>query len=152
MSNTITEAFYKGFLWSGLQTIGSRLISLVTQLILAWLLLPEDFGKISIATSLTSIVFLIQALGLTDVLVSRGHMYFKILDLAKSLAFITSIICLVFTIITAFIGGVIYDDITITYLILIFCSNNSFIFIDSNNSKPLISFIVGFKLITLLSL
>lgn len=120
MSNQLKKSFYKGFLWTSFQTIGSKVISLVTQLILAWLLLPEDFGTVVIATSLTSIVFLIQALGLSDVLVSRGHMYFKILDLAKSLAFVTSVICFVLTIITAFLGGAIYDDVTITYLILIF--------------------------------
>lgn len=120
MKVNLTHSFFSGIFWTFFQTAGSKVITLVTQLILAWLLIPSDFGKVSIATSLTSIVFLIQALGLTDVLVSRGHMYFKIIDLAKSLAFVTSIICLVFTIITAFLAGLVYDDSTITYLILIF--------------------------------
>ena len=120
MNNTITKAFHKGILWTGIQTMGSKLIGIVTQLILAWLLLPEDFGKVSLVTSLTSIIFLIQALGLSDVLVSRGHMFFKILNLAKSFAFVTSIICFVLTIFIGILGGIVYDDITITYLVLIF--------------------------------
>lgn len=120
MSNYIKSSIISGFIWTGFQTVGTKLISLGTQLLLAWLLLPEDFGKVSIALSITSIVFIIQNFGLSDVLVSRGKMFTSIYHLAKSLSSLVAIICVVITVIAAFLGGYIYDDKDITNLILIF--------------------------------
>lgn len=121
MSNQLSKNLFSGFIWTSLQTVGTKLISIVAQLILAWLLMPEDFGKVSIAVSLTSITFLIQGLGLSDVLISRQHMFDRVFNLSKSLALVTTIICFGLTIFLAIIAGFfIYDDIEITYLILIY--------------------------------
>ena len=119
MSN-IKNNILTGFLWTGIQTIGTKLISLIAQLVLAWLLLPEDFGKISIAAAVTSIIFLIQNFGLSDLLISRGKMFDRIYNLAKSISALTAIICFVVTVIVAFGAGFIYNDDEITKLILLF--------------------------------
>ncbi|WP_158651335.1 oligosaccharide flippase family protein [Pseudotamlana carrageenivorans] len=119
--STLQKNITTGFIWTGIQTVGTKLIALTTQLFLAWLLVPEDFGKVSIATSITSVIFLIQALGLSDVMVSRGHMYFKVFNLAKSIAALTSLACFLISILTGLITGIyLFQDIEITYLILIF--------------------------------
>ena len=116
----IKSSIISGFLWTGIQTVGSKLISLVAQLILAWLLLPEDFGKISIAFSITSIIIVIQNFGLTDVLVSRGKMFYHIYNLAKSISSVVAFIAITLAVIFSFIVGYIYADNDITNLILIF--------------------------------
>lgn len=116
----IKSSIISGFLWTGIQTVGSKLISLVAQLILAWLLLPEDFGKISIAFSITSIIIVIQNFGLTDVLVSRGKMFYHIYNLAKSISSVVAFIAITLAVFSSFIAGFIYADNDITNLILIF--------------------------------
>ena len=119
MSN-IKNNILTGFLWTGIQTIGTKLISLIAQLVLAWLLLPEDFGKISIAAAVTSIIFLIQNFGLSDLLISRGKMFYHIYNLAKSISIVVAFIAITLAVISSFIAGYIYADNDITNLILIF--------------------------------
>jgi O-antigen/teichoic acid export membrane protein len=120
LSNSIKSNIVSGFIWTSFQTVGTKLISLVAQLLLAWLLLPEDFGKVSIALSITSIVFIIQNFGLSDVLVNRGKMFATVYNLAKTLSSVVAVLCISITIIAAFLGGYIYEDTDITNLILIF--------------------------------
>ena len=118
--NTVKGSIVSGFLWTGIQTIGSKLISLGSQLALAWLLLPEDFGKISIAFSITSFIIVIQNFGLTDVLVSRGKMFYHVYNLAKSISTVVAAIAITLAVLSSFIVGYIYADNDITCLILIF--------------------------------
>lgn len=121
MTNSIKNSFFSGISWTIFQIITSKLISFFTQIILAWLLLPEDFGKISIAVSINSVISLVQALGITDVLISRGHMFNKLINLSKSISLLSALTCVVISLITSYIAGVyLYNDIEITYLILIF--------------------------------
>lgn len=121
MNTTIKKYILSGFIWTAIQTTGTKIISLLSQLVLAWLLLPEDFGKISIASSITAIIFIIQNFGLSDVLVSRGKSFNLLYNLAKSLSVLTAIVCVVVTGFAAFLTGNIYNDEEITYLILCFC-------------------------------
>ncbi|WP_193316032.1 oligosaccharide flippase family protein [Flavicella marina] len=111
---------FLGFVWTAFQTVGTKIISLVAQVFLAWLLVPEDFGKISIATSITGIIFMIQNFGLSDVLVSRGKMFDKIYDLTKSISALTAIVCFLIFCIVGFVAGAVYDDSVIKNLILLF--------------------------------
>ncbi len=110
-----------GFKWTAIQTVATKIISVFTQILLAWLLLPEDFGKVAIANSIVSIIFLFQALGISDVLVSRGSSFKIIYDLAKSIVLVASSVCFFISVLIAFISGnYIYNDSDITNLILIF--------------------------------
>lgn len=120
MSLSIKNSIRSGFIWTSFQTVGTKLISLGTQLLLTWLLLPEDFGKVSIVLSVTSIVAIIQNFGLSDVVVSKGNMFYTIYDLAKSMSSLIAVIGVFITIIAAFLSGYIYSDNDIKNLILIF--------------------------------
>lgn len=121
MKVTLKASLFSGFIWTAFQTVGTKLISLAAQLALAWLLVPDDFGKVGIAFSITGIIFLIQNFGLSDVLISRGKSFSNVFHLSKTISFIMGLICLVFTIAAAFIAEIVYNDSEIKNIILIFC-------------------------------
>lgn len=100
--------------------IGTKVFSMLGQLILAWILLPQDFGKISLVYTLTSLGIVLQNFGLTDVLISRGKSFNVLIPLAKSITLVLAATCLIIILILGVIGGIIYNDIQITYLVLIF--------------------------------
>lgn len=119
MNSFIKDTLFSGFVWIAIQTIGKKIISLVFQLILAWILLPEDFGKVSIVFAITGIIFIIQNFGMSDVLINRGRMFHYIFNLAKTMSLTAACICLLFTLFAAYFSELIYEDVEIKYLILI---------------------------------
>src|SRR5450631_39158 len=65
----------RGFFWMMAQTIGIKAVNLFGQLVLAWLLLPADFGLLALANTLGSMASLIQQAGLREILIQR-HLRF----------------------------------------------------------------------------
>ena len=62
----------RGFIWLTLQTLTQRALTLGSQLVLAWLLEPSDFGAAGLALTVVTIINSGVGLGLDDVLVQRG--------------------------------------------------------------------------------
>jgi len=62
-----------GFVWFILQSVGSKGATLLGQVALAWLLVPEDFGLVGLAYTITSFSALLQQLGIREVLIRRGR-------------------------------------------------------------------------------
>ncbi|NDW09006.1 oligosaccharide flippase family protein [Dysgonomonas sp. 520] len=119
--SSISKSIFSGALWTTVQTVGLKLSSILGQLILAYILSPEDFGKIGLTYTITSIGILFQSFGLTDVLVNRGKSFLVLMPLAKSVSLIGSVICWIVTIILGFVGSIfLYNDIEIFYLVVIF--------------------------------
>ncbi len=61
-----------GFAWLLIQTVGSRFVSLGSQLVLAVLLSEADFGIMAMAVTAMAVTQLVQHIGLTEVLVQRA--------------------------------------------------------------------------------
>jgi O-antigen/teichoic acid export membrane protein len=120
LTNTISKSIVSGAIWSAFQMVGTKVFSMLGQLILAWILLPQDFGKISLVYTLTSLGIVLQNFGLTDVLISRGKSFDILIPLAKSITFVLATASIVVVLLLGVAGGIIYDDIEITYLVLIF--------------------------------
>lgn len=57
--------------WTTLLTIVSRASQFVSQLVLAWLLVPEDFGIVGLAYTLMMFVWLLRHAGIGPVLIQR---------------------------------------------------------------------------------
>lgn len=57
--------------WTTLLTLVSRASQFVSQLVLAWLLVPEDFGVVGLAYTLMMFVWLLRHAGIGSVLVQR---------------------------------------------------------------------------------
>jgi O-antigen/teichoic acid export membrane protein len=60
-----------GVIWSGVQSVLSRGVRLGSQLLLAYLLAPADFGLFAMATAVSAIILQFQDIGLGQVLLQR---------------------------------------------------------------------------------
>jgi O-antigen/teichoic acid export membrane protein len=63
---------FSGMIWLAAQTLGTKLAGLISQLVLAWLLQPADFGLVGLALTVTAFATLIQQAGLNEILVQRS--------------------------------------------------------------------------------
>jgi PST family polysaccharide transporter len=60
-----------GVVWLLLQSVGVRVIAFGSQIVLAWLLLAEDFGIYALALTVTSVASVLASSGVDDVLTQR---------------------------------------------------------------------------------
>ncbi|GBR01245.1 lipopolysaccharide biosynthesis protein [Acetobacter oeni] len=67
----VGNAATSGFLWLVFQSLAARGIGFVTQLVLARLLMPEDFGVIGLALTVTTIANSLIGFGIDEVLLQR---------------------------------------------------------------------------------
>ena len=67
----LSHAAASGFFWLFAQSVSARLLGFVSQLVLAWLLMPSDFGTIGLAYTVTSIAQTLVGFGVDDVLLQR---------------------------------------------------------------------------------
>ncbi|MBV8652987.1 MAG: oligosaccharide flippase family protein, partial [Alphaproteobacteria bacterium] len=65
------SAASKGVLWFFGQTVTSRALQVLAQIVLAWLLSPADFGQVSLALAVTTIISAFFSVGLEDILLQR---------------------------------------------------------------------------------
>lgn len=61
-----------GMLWFLAQSAVTRLSSFASQLVLAWLLVPADFGRVGLALTISNITNALVSFGVDDVLLQRG--------------------------------------------------------------------------------
>ena len=119
-ANNVTNKIMNGALWTLIQTVLMKLISFVSQLVLAWILLPDDFGKIALVYTITNVSSLMQQFGLQDVLIKRGGSFKLWLPLSLGLTTSVAILSVIIAIISGSLGGYFYNDIEIFYLVAIF--------------------------------
>jgi PST family polysaccharide transporter len=70
-SASLASAASKGVMWLLGQTAASRIVQALSQIVLAWLLAPADFGQVSLALAVTTIVSALFSFGFEDVLLQR---------------------------------------------------------------------------------
>lgn len=61
----------RGMLWLMAQSMVARLSSFASQIVLAWLLVPADFGKVGLALTISNIAATLVSFGVDDVLLQR---------------------------------------------------------------------------------
>ena len=61
----------RGVLWLTFQSVSTRVTGLASQLILAWLLVPADFGLIGLANTIAIVINALVSFGLDEVLLQR---------------------------------------------------------------------------------
>jgi O-antigen/teichoic acid export membrane protein len=117
---SLSQNIFSGVSWTVVQTSATKIFSFVAQIVLAWILLPEDFGKISLTYTVTNIGLLLQNFGLADVLVARGKSFFTYLPLARTISLLAGIICLLITLLLGVVGSFAYHDGQIFTLVIIY--------------------------------
>ncbi len=63
------QATVSGAAWNLVTALGNKLVTLVGQLVLAWLLMPEDFGLVALVIGITGLVGAVVERGISDRLV-----------------------------------------------------------------------------------
>jgi O-antigen/teichoic acid export membrane protein len=118
-----------GMVWLASQTVFARILSLLSQLVLAWLLMPEHFGLWGLVITITGFGTLLNNPGIDDVLLQKQ----KHLKRWITPAFWLSLACSVGgSILMALIGTIIvllahhrgnssYGNFTVLWMILILC-------------------------------
>jgi O-antigen/teichoic acid export membrane protein len=86
-SSSVGKAAARGAAWLTLQTLSARVFSLLSQLVLAWILTPSDFGLIGLAFTVTQLARTLVSFGVDDVLLQRQ----RTIRLWQSSAFWTSL-------------------------------------------------------------
>lgn len=61
-------------LWSGLEALTSSLLSVISIIFLARVLLPEDYGQIATAQVIAALVQMLLSLGLTEAIIQRKNL------------------------------------------------------------------------------
>jgi O-antigen/teichoic acid export membrane protein len=64
-----------GTIWLLVQTLGSKVVTLGGQVVLGWLLSPDDFGQIGLAYTITAFAALLINPGIDVILVRRGRRF-----------------------------------------------------------------------------
>ena len=85
-SNSYLKRAVRGSTWNLGQSIAAKITGLVTQILLARLLFPSDFGLLGIAVSLIAIVGFINPLSMGDLLVQRGPRFANAVTNVRRLA------------------------------------------------------------------
>ena len=66
----------RGVMWLGLNTLTARLVSVLAQIVCAWILIPEDFGLMGLAGTVTGFLPLVEQSGISEALIQR-HRHLK---------------------------------------------------------------------------
>ena len=69
----LAHSIFAGIGWLIAQSFGARLIGLASQIVLARVLLPGDFGILALAGTVTSVLGALVNFGIDDVLLQRQH-------------------------------------------------------------------------------
>ncbi len=76
VAKSLTSQAANGFVWTLVQILGSKVVGLLGQIILARLLLPRDFGLLAITMIAVSFASVIRQTGIQQILVQR-HKNFR---------------------------------------------------------------------------
>src|SRR6185312_4615390 len=68
----LRQSVVSGAIWSVAQVVGSKVVALGGQILLARLLLPEEFGTVGLAYVVFSFAVVFQQIGINEILVQRG--------------------------------------------------------------------------------
>jgi len=140
---TIRKQIEKGIIWSFGQTIFVKIFTLATQLVLAWILIPADFGTISIVYSITNIGAIAQQFGIIDVLINRYKSFQLWNGLARSMILVVAIATFIVINILGIAAKLIYDDATLTILVFLISISiflRSLTALPSANCRALLKF------------
>jgi len=68
---TLSQRTFRGFGWLTVQTVASKAVNFASQVVLAWLLGPRDWGLVGLAYTVAAFAGLLQQAGVREVLVRR---------------------------------------------------------------------------------
>lgn len=122
-----------GFVWSFLQVVLSKISGIVGQVCLAYFLVPDDMGMVSLAVTVSAFAGLMQKFGLRDVLIHRQAKFHLWQNAAFWLSLVIGLISALFMILAAPVAAYFYEQPTLMGLIGVLAM---FVLFDSASSVP----------------
>lgn len=116
---TTRQRVATGGIWMMVNSISSRIFGFVGQLVLAWLLLEEEFGLFAIANSMAMLVDLVGQFGLSDVLVNRYRRFHLWSPAGFAISVALGFIAAGVMLLLAVVGSYVYDDANLGWLVAI---------------------------------
>lgn len=116
---SLTSRVAGSAVWMTANSLFSKLVNFVGQIVLAWLLLPEQFGLISLALTVINLGDVLNQFGLGDVIINRHKRLHLWATAAFSLSMLIGLIATVLMLGLAPVAGLIYGDATVGYLVAI---------------------------------
>jgi len=109
-----------GSIWSLVQSLSHRALTITSQLILAWLLVPEQFGIIGIANGLATLVYVLGQLGISEILINRYRKFHLWGPVSNSLMLMIGLFTALFMLILAVVASILYDSSVLGWVLAIF--------------------------------
>lgn len=108
-----------GFAWLMFQTVGVKCVTVLGQIALAWLLIPEDFGLVALAYSVTTFIVILQASGVLEILIQRQKEFARLASAAFWLSLLIGTTVSLLMVSAAPLAARIYGEPTLTGLLLV---------------------------------
>ncbi|HEV8292754.1 MAG TPA: lipopolysaccharide biosynthesis protein, partial [Tepidisphaeraceae bacterium] len=129
-SSTLAQKTVSGFFWLTAQTLGSKLVNMVGQVILARLLLPEAWGLVGEAYAITAFAILIQQAGLREILIQRQDHFRRWANPAFWMSLTLGCMGALVMVILAPVAAWMYEDSRLLGLVLLLALSTPFSGLD----------------------
>lgn len=87
---SLRDAAISGGLWTACQLVVNKVVSLGSTFVLMYLLVPDEFGLVALATSIQGLVWLLPAFTMGDVLLSRPAEFERLVGTAFWIALVAT--------------------------------------------------------------
>lgn len=116
---SLTSRAVGGAGWLVIQSVIAKALATVSQIVLAWYLLPQDYGVVSIALMIAGVISLIEDPGFKTILVRESESYRSLKRTIFFMALSTGSIASLLTLLAAPIASHLYDLPSLTTLIAV---------------------------------
>ncbi len=107
---SLSDRTFHGFLWILSTSAGTKIITLVGQIVLARLLIPADYGLVALAYTVTTFTGILQRDGLREILVQRGLRFDQYANAAFWMSLATGLIAAGLTLAAATFAAHLYHQ------------------------------------------
>lgn len=77
MAESVTQSTVRGFAWNVFGIATTRVLTAVSQLVLAWILTPDDFGLVGLCYTVVILAQRLQEMGVRSVLIQRARRFHR---------------------------------------------------------------------------
>lgn len=116
---SLRKSTASGIAWLTAQSLGSRALGFLSQLVLAWILVPSDFAKIGLAYTISGISAAIVGFGIEDVLLHRSRSISRWAASGFCVSLGLGFVGMFITLIAGYVGAAIYDDSSLVTIVQI---------------------------------
>ncbi len=120
---SLSDATARGFAWFFVQTVGNKVIAVLAQILLARILVPAEFGEVSLAYALAGFACILQQLNIGSILVQRPSEFGRLANAAFWMSLTAALVSAAALLICAPFASHIYRSNNIIWLLIVLAIN-----------------------------